>query len=140
MPQKVDQMRTVSFTRTEERFLRSNEIGRLATVSTEGTPHVVPVSYLFKDNAILISVDYNTRKLRNLIGNARTAFVVDTFRPNRGILVEGDAKLIEKGAEFRHIYSQFHRAFSWVRADPWKEGEAPFVRIMPTRKASWGFT
>ena len=29
---------TVGFTRTEERFLRSNEIGRLVTVSTEGTP------------------------------------------------------------------------------------------------------
>ncbi len=132
-------MASVTFTKTEERFLKSNEIGRLATVSSNGTPHVVPVSYLFKDNAFLIAVDYDTRKLRNLRRNRRTALVVDTLGPNRGILIQGNAKLIEKGAEFRQAYSQFHRAFSWVRADPWSEGEAPFVRIIPARKASWGF-
>jgi len=100
---------------------------------------VVPVSYLFKDNAFLIAVDYNTRKLRNLRRNRRTALVVDTLRPNRGILVQGVAKLMERGAEFRGAYSQFYKAFGWVRADPWKEGEAPFIRITPTSKASWGF-
>lgn len=137
--QKVAGMTVVTFTRMEEHFLRSNEVGRLATVSIDGTPHVVPVSYLFKSRSFLISVDYNTRKLRNLRANPRSAFVVDTLSPNRGILIEGEAKLIEKGEEFRHVYSQFHRAFSWVRANPWKEGEAPFVKIMPARKASWGF-
>jgi nitroimidazol reductase NimA-like FMN-containing flavoprotein (pyridoxamine 5'-phosphate oxidase superfamily) len=131
-------MGSVGFTKVEERFLRSHEIGRLATISSNGTPHVVPVSYLFTDNAFLIAVDYGTRKLRNLKRNQRTALVVDVIRPNRGILIQGYAKLIEKGPEFRHAYSQFHRAFSWVRAAPWKEGEAPFVRITPATKASWG--
>jgi len=127
----------VTFTKTEVRFLRSNEIGRLATISSNGTPHVVPVSYLFKDDAFLIAVDYGTRKLRNLRRNHRTALVVDRLRPNRGIMIQGKAELIERGAEFRHAYSQFYRAFSWVRADPWKEGEAPFIRITPETKASW---
>ena len=127
----------MTFTKSEERFLKSNEIGRLATISSNGTPHVVPVSYLFKDDAFLIAVDYGTRKLRNLRRNHRTALVVDRLRPNRGIMIQGKAELIERGAEFRHAYSQFYRAFSWVRADPWKEGEAPFVRIIPETKASW---
>ena len=133
-------MSFVTFEKNEERYLRRNEIGRLATVSNDGTPHVVPVSYLFRDNSFLIAVDYTTQKLRNLRRNRRTALVVDTLRPNRGILIQGDAKLIVRGAEFRRTYSQFYRAFGWVRADPWKEGEAPFVRITPTTKASWGFT
>jgi nitroimidazol reductase NimA-like FMN-containing flavoprotein (pyridoxamine 5'-phosphate oxidase superfamily) len=130
---------SVAFSKIEERFLKSNEIGRLATISSNGTPHVVPVSYLFKDNAFLIAVDYDTRKFRNLRRNRHTALVVDTLRPNRGILIQGNAKLIKRGAEFRHTYSQFYSAFGWVRADPWKEGEAPFVRIIPATKASWGF-
>jgi len=25
-----------------------------------------------------------------------------------------------------------------VRAMPWKEGEAPFVKIVPKKKVSWG--
>jgi nitroimidazol reductase NimA-like FMN-containing flavoprotein (pyridoxamine 5'-phosphate oxidase superfamily) len=130
---------SVTFTKSEERFLRSNEIGRLATISRNRTPHVVPVSYIFKDNAFLIAVDYDTKKLRNIKRNRRTALVVDTLGPNRGILIQGDAKLIERGAEFREAYSQFYRAFGWVRADPWEEGEAPFIRIIPATKASWGF-
>ena len=129
----------MTFTKSEQRFLRSNEVGRLATISRDGTPHVVPVSYLFKDNALLIAVDYGTKKLGNIKRNRRIALVVDTVGPNRGILIQGNAKLIEHGAGFRDAYSQFHRAFSWVRADPWKEGEAPFVKITPTTKASWGF-
>ena len=132
-------MGTVVFTKVEDRFLRRNEIGRLATTSSDGTPHVVPVSYLFSDNEFLIAVDYDTRKLRNLKLNRRVALVVDVLSPNRGILIQGHAELIEKGAEFRHAYSLFYKAFGWVRADPWKEGEAPFVRIKPAAKASWGF-
>ena len=132
-------MGSVIFKKSEESFLRRMEIGRLATISSDGAPHVVPVSYLFKDNSFLIAVDYNTRKLRNIRRNRRTALVVDTLRPNRGILIQGNAKLMQKGAEFRRAYSQFYKAFGWVRADPWKEGEAPFIRITPTSKASWGF-
>jgi len=128
----------VSFTKTEERFLKNNEIGRLATISSNGTPHVVPVSYLFKDNVFLIAVDYGTRKLRNLRRNHRTALVIDALKPNRGIMIQGKGILIESGLEFRQAYSQFYRAFGWVRADPWKEGEAPFVRITPETKVSWG--
>jgi len=132
-------MGSTVFTKVEERFLRRNEIGRLATISSNGTPHVVPVSYLFRDNEFLIAVDYDTRKFRNLRRNRRAALVVDVLSPNRGILIQGHTELIEKGAEFRHAYSSFYKAFSWVRADPWKEGEAPFVRIKPATKASWGF-
>ncbi len=36
------------------------------------------------------------------------------------------------------IYAVFHKKFGWVRADPWKEGEAPFIRIKPWWKVSWG--
>ena len=129
----------VTFTHAEQRFLKSNEIGRLATISSDGTPHVVPVSYLFNDGAFLIAVDYDTKKFRNLKRNRRTALVVDTLRPNRGILVQGIARLIERGEAFRHTYSHFNRGFGWVRANPWKEGEAPFIRITPATKASWGF-
>jgi hypothetical protein len=64
---------------------------------------------------------------------------VDVFGDsNRGILIQGRAEIIDKGPEFREIYRVSHEKFDWVRAMPWKEGEAPFVRIDPVRKASWG--
>ena len=119
--------------------MERNELARLATSSADGMPHVVPVSYVFKDAIFLIAVDYETKKYRNLLHNLKVALVVDAARPNRGVMVQGHAKIFEKGPEFLSAYEIFHRKFSWVRADPWKEGEAPFIRIKPSTKASWGF-
>ena len=119
-------------------FLEKNELGRLATISPDDFPHVVPVSYLYYHGNICIAVDYGTRKFRNMLMDKKVAFVVDTLNPNRGILVLGSVKIIEKGTEFNQIYKAFHKKFAWVRANPWKEGEAPFIKIQPTRKINWG--
>jgi nitroimidazol reductase NimA-like FMN-containing flavoprotein (pyridoxamine 5'-phosphate oxidase superfamily) len=129
----------LKFSGAEVRFLERNEIARLATISSGGMPHVVPVSYVFKDEDFLIAVDYGTKKYRNLLRNRTVGLVVDTLRPNRGVMVQGKAEVFEKGPEFRKAYAIFHKRFGWVRADPWKEGEAPFVRIKPVMKASWAF-
>jgi PPOX class F420-dependent enzyme/OxyR family protein len=126
------------FTVAEKRFLEKNELARLATSSPDGMPHVVPVSYVFKEDAFLIAVDYETKKYRNLLHNHKTALVVDALRPNRGVMVQGHAEIIERGTEFRNAYMVFRRKFSWVRSNPWKESEAPFVKIKPSKKASWG--
>lgn len=120
--------------------MKRNELGRLATVCPDGTPHVVPVCYIYKTGGFLVAIDYETRKCRNLLMNNRVAFVVDVYKPGRGIRgvhVQGKSKILETGPEFREAYALFHKRFSWVRADPWKEGEAPFVKIEPIYKSSW---
>jgi nitroimidazol reductase NimA-like FMN-containing flavoprotein (pyridoxamine 5'-phosphate oxidase superfamily) len=58
--------RVVEFNRAEERFLKKKELGRLATISPDGMPHVVPVSYIYQAGEILIATDYETKKCRNL--------------------------------------------------------------------------
>jgi len=128
-----------TFTGAEKRFLERYEIARLATSSPDSMPHVVPVSYIFSDSKFLIAVDYGTKKYQNLLRNPKVAIVVDAIRPNRGVMIQGYAKIFERGPEFRKAYNIFHSKFSWVRADPWKEGEAPFIRINPSTKATWGF-
>ena len=128
----------VELSKAEERFLIRNELGRLATVSPDGTPHVVPVSYIYRAGKLLVATDYTTKKYRNLRANDRVAFVVDVFRPNRGILVQGKGRIVEAGPEFQEAYRLFYERFSWVRADPWKEREAPFIVMEPTKKMSWG--
>lgn len=130
----------VKFSKAEERFLERNELGRLATVCPDGTPHVVPVCYIYQTGSFLVAIDYETRKYHNLLANNRVAFVVDVYKPGRGIRgvhVQGKSKILETGSEFREAYALFHKRFSWVRADPWKEGEAPFVKIEPIYKSSW---
>lgn len=128
----------IEFTRAEERFLVRNELGRLATISPDGMPHVVPVCYIYEAGKLFVATDYATKKYRNVLANDRLALVVDVYRPNRGVLIQGKGKIVEAGPEFQEAYRLFYRRFSWVRADPWKEGEAPFIVIEPAEKASRG--
>ena len=128
------------FKQTEKKFLQKGELGRLATISRDGFPHVVPVSYLYFHGNICIAVDYGTRKFRNMMKNKKVAFVVDTVDPNRGMLILGSVEIIEKGEQYNQIYKAFHKRFAWVRANPWKEGEAPFVKIQTVRNLNWGLT
>jgi nitroimidazol reductase NimA-like FMN-containing flavoprotein (pyridoxamine 5'-phosphate oxidase superfamily) len=128
----------MKFSAEQERFLKDNEVGRLATIGKDGLPHVVPVCYMYRSGELWIATDYETRKYHNLLWN-KVAMVVDTgYESNRGILIQGRARIYRKGEEFRKVYAAFYRRFNWVKATPWKEGEAPFIKIKPIRKAYWG--
>lgn len=129
----------VRFTRSEVDFLMQNEACRVATCH-DNIPHVVPVSYVFEDGVFYFATDLETRKLENIKANSKVALSVDVYssKGNRAVCVQGRAELIERGREFARLYKIFERKFAWVRHDPWKEGEAPFVRVVPTNKASWG--
>jgi uncharacterized protein len=129
----------VRFTRAEVDFLKENEACRVATCH-DNIPHVVPVSYVFEDGIFYFATDLETRKFENLKKNRRVALAVDIYSStgNSAVTVQGWAELIERGSEFARLYRVFEKEFAWVRADPWKEGEAPFVKVIPTNKASWG--
>ena len=45
------------------------------------------------------------------------------------IHIDGIASIIERGKEFKELFTMFHNKFEWVRMDPWNEGETPFVKI-----------
>lgn len=126
------------FSEKELHFLEQNELCRFATASKKGEPHVVPVSYVWHDGAPYIVTDYGTRKLKNLRENPNAAILIDTAGTQKLLLISGPVTIIEKGEEYRTLYKIFHSKLDWVRRGPWKEGEAPFVRINPNFKAGWG--
>ena len=132
-------MTKVSFTESEKDFLSKNEACRIATCH-EGIPHVVPVSYIFENDSFFVATDYETRKYKNIKRNKAAAIVVDLYSSvgNAAICVQGTVEIIESGQEFERLYNIFQDRFEWVRRDPWKEGEAPFVKVIPTIKVSWG--
>jgi uncharacterized protein len=119
-------------------FLKENEMCRFATASKKGEPHVVPVSYVWEENHAYIVTDYGTRKLKNVRENPHAAVLVDAGATSKLLLISGPVEIIEKGEEYRRLYKLFHSKLEWVRRDPWKEGEAPFIKITPTFKTGWG--
>ncbi len=98
----------LEFTSAELDFLRTQRIGRLATVGPSGWPHVVPVMYSF-DESGAFEFDVDGVKLRNLTAEPRAAMVVDALGPKRGVAVQGRAELI--GPERARLAGV--RKFSW---------------------------
>ena len=132
-------MTSAKFTEKEQIFLKHNDACRLATCHND-IPHVVPVSYIFDKGYFYIATDYETRKYKNIQRNNHVALDVDIYSSvvNKAICVQGLAEIIEHGTEFHRLYSEFLSRFAWVRDDPWKEGEAPFIKVKTVRKVSWG--
>lgn len=132
--------RQAMFNKKERKFLLENEVCRVSTSHNE-VPHVTPVAYIYEKDLLFFATDYETRKYKNLKVNNRIAASIDIYSSsieNKAVLVQGTADIIEKGREFRNLYQKFYKKFEWVRKDPWKEGEAPFIKIKTSNKISWG--
>lgn len=128
----------IEFTQKEIEFLKKNEACRIAT-SHDNIPHVTPVTYYFEDGFFYLATDYDTKKYSNLKKNNKIAITVDIYMSgkHRAVIVQGTTEFIEEGPEYKRLYEIFYKKFSWVRENPWKEGEAPFVKIKPKTKTSW---
>jgi pyridoxamine 5'-phosphate oxidase family protein len=119
------------FTPNETQYLRTQRLGRIATVGQDGTPHVVPVGFRFNAEREEIEVGGTglgkSKKFRDARDRPRVAFVVDDvaspdpFTP-RGIEVRGRAEVFEEGGKER-----------------FGEGWDPaWIRIVPERIVGWG--
>lgn len=110
------------FTVAELGYLRGGrQLGRIATVGADGTPHVVPVAWIY--NAARDSIDVGghdlerSKKFRDVARSGRAAIVIDDLASTdpwlpRAIEVRGRAEAI---------------------AMP-----TPLIRIFPERIISWG--
>ena len=129
----------IEFTKSEEEFLQSIEEARIAT-SYADIPHVKPVSFIYHNNIIFIATDYETRTFKNIKINPKASIAIDVYESgkHRAVCIQGKVEILEKGPEFIQIYKIFEKKFAWVRNDPWKENEAPFLKIIATNKISWG--
>ena len=110
------------FTEAELEYLAGGrQLGRIATVGADGTPHVVPVAWIY--NAAREAIDIggseleSSKKFRDVERTGRAAIVIDDiastdpWRP-RGIEIRGRGEAI---------------------ALP-----TPMIRIHPERIVSWG--
>ena len=110
------------FTDAEIRYLAGGrQLGRIATVGADGTPHVVPVAWIYNAASETIDVGGSelerTKKFRDVERSGRAAIVIDDlestdpWRP-RGIEVRGRGEAITL--------------------------PTPLIRIHPERIVSWG--
>jgi len=119
------------------RFLREHEVCRLATASKDAKPHVVPVIYALDGENVIIAIDYGTKKLKNLRENRFVALVVDDYRPNHAVMVEGECEIFERGKEYLRLLQILFEKFEFYSKHPWGEGESPILKIKPAKAVVW---
>jgi len=109
------------FSEAELRYLAGGkQLGRIATVGADGTPHVVPVAWIY--NAARDTIDIGgseletTKKFRDVARSGRAAIVIDDlastdpWRP-RGIEVRGRGEAIAMPTALIRIHPE--RIVSW---------------------------
>ena len=118
-------------------FLKAHELCRLATASKDARPHVVPVIYALDGEDVIIAIDYGTKKLGNLRQYYWVALVVDDYRPNHAVMLEGECGILERGKEYLRLLQILFDRFEIYRKHPWGEGESPILKIRPAKAVAW---
>ena len=82
---------------SQDNFLKSQKILRLATINEKGMPHIVPVWYLYSQKKFYVGTNTRTQKAKNLKKNKRVSFCVDAgvHSPDiYGVMGQANAKII----------------------------------------------
>ena len=119
----------------------------VATVSPDGSPHVVPLWFVWPEDALYVSTRLDGRTWRNARADARVAVSIDLGRSwteIAGVVVEGLAELLPaEHPSMRGPISAWHEKYRPLLAGEGFERFAEqvrglgFLRVEPRRVLSW---
>jgi len=115
----------------------------VATANPEGVPHLVPVCAVLADGRIYFGSGDDARKVKNLEANPRIAVTVDLYSDDwahiKGVMVQGQAKLIARGPRFRKIRTLLYRKYPQYASDAAiEESDSVVIEVTPTAVFTWG--
>jgi PPOX class probable F420-dependent enzyme len=115
-------------------------VARLATVDGQGRPHIVPVTFAYRDETIVIAVDHkpkstrDLKRLRNIKANSQVSLLVDHYEEDWAelwwIRADGTARIVEDTPAVAWLAGKYPQ----YQANP---PEGPFILIDVTRTAQW---
>ena len=127
-------------------FLHRQRVGRLATVTPRGGPHVIPVCYAVVGDRIYSVVDEKPKRtqrlqrLRNLEANPAAALLVDRYDADWSrlawVLLRGRAETVVENGERRVALEALRERYRQYRSMALED--APLLRISPQRINTWG--
>ncbi len=126
------------------RRLGEARVARLATIGSEGRPHIVPVSFILAGDEIFFAVDHKPKRttdlqrLRNIAANPSVAVLVDNYEEDWARLwwvrADGRALVIAGGdAAERAVDALVGRYPQYARERP----SGPAVSIHIERLSGW---
>ena len=128
-------------------MFRDVRAAHAATLSPDGRPHVVPLWFVWLEDAIFLTCRRGSRVWRNLSRDPRIAVEIDrgqAWTEQAGVVVEGEAEPLEPGdpAARRALSAWFEKYRSELGgygfAAYTEQVEHPILlRVRPDRVAAW---
>ena len=119
------------FSDLEIEYLKSQRLGRLATINPAGLPQNSPVGFRYNPDLDVIEIGgrfmSQSKKFRNILHNPNVAFVVDDVQPPwkvRGVEIRGTAVTLPSGG--KEIFGANYQA------------DEAIIRITPRQIIGWG--
>ena len=127
-------------------FLKSQKILRLATIDNKGTPHIVPVWYIYSQKKFFVGTNTRTEKAKNLKKNKRVSFCIDVgvHAPKiYGVMGKGHAKLILEKSKVssiaKKILKRYFKTLENKSAKELLEETDCIIEITPKKISTWSF-
>ncbi len=107
-----------------QRLLTSTVPARLAYVSTDGTPRVLPINFHWNGTELVMGTFAPSRKARALRANPQVAITIDTERqPPEVLLVRGPASVTDVDG----VLPEYAQAFRRYMGDEVADGYLPHL-------------
>lgn len=120
-------------------FLRDAPVCRIATVLSDGSPHVSPVCPVFDGETMFIDVSHLGGTANGVMANRRVTVLIDDYYGNwsllRGVILRTRAREV-KGEEKKAAWRRIRRKFPQSRKAGWNPRLTLALRIVGWQQ--WG--
>ena len=127
-------------------FLKKQKILHLATVDKTGTPHIVPVWYMYSAKKIYNGTNTKTEKAKNIKTHKKVSFCVDVGVNSPsifGVMGQGTAKLIKDTDAVsrlaKKILLRYFKDLKNKSAQEILDDTDCIIEIMPKKYAVWKY-
>jgi PPOX class probable F420-dependent enzyme len=133
---------------SQQRFLETQRVARLATADAHGAPHVVPVCFALAGGTLYVTIDEKPKRrtgpplkrLRNIAENPAVAVVADRYDEDWArlgwVMLQGRADILSAGSE--HARAQVLLRARYPQLGAMNIEALPVIAVRVERVVSWG--
>jgi nitroimidazol reductase NimA-like FMN-containing flavoprotein (pyridoxamine 5'-phosphate oxidase superfamily) len=126
-----------------EAYLSEQRTVRVATVDPHGTPHVVPLWFVWHDGTMFLNSTRGNPTVENMLGTGTAAGVVDdgdSYDVLRGVVVTGRVAEAESDPRLPEVERTWSAKYLGGEETPYRRWRNRVWMILsPERTASWDF-
>jgi nitroimidazol reductase NimA-like FMN-containing flavoprotein (pyridoxamine 5'-phosphate oxidase superfamily) len=127
-----------------DEFLMSQRTTRVATTGEDGTPHVVPLWFVWQGGVLYLNSTLGNPTVENLLRTGQAAAVIDdgqTYDSLRGVVLTGVAERVDGDPRLPAVERKWSEKYLGGGELPYRRWRnRVWLRLSPARVASWDFS